>query len=217
MDDAAGAATSGAHRLPLTGGQLAHLPPPPWTGATSVGLAQLYVAFSEERLDPDLFGEAWTAVTRRHQALRLAMTPLDRGRLAQAVHPDVVAPMTVRPLPIAPADRERELTQFLEADRTRGLDLATSPLFRVTVFVADGLPSEVVWTFHRAILDDRSAASVWKEVFDVYQKLRAGAALPAAAPSFSYESQLDQGAAAGDLTGRRPVLASSLSGKAAAA
>ena len=214
MDDGAGAATSEGQPLHLTDGQLAHLPPPPWTGATSVGLAQLYVAFSDECLDPNTFEHAWSLVTRRHQALRLAMTPLDAGRIAQAVHQDVVAPMTVRPLPLAPAERERELAQFLEADRTRGLHLATCPLFRVTVFVADGLPSEVVWTYHRTILDDQSVASVWNEVFDVYQKLRGEIPIPALAPPSAYQSQLHQ-LVAGGLSARRPFFASSLSGNAA--
>ena len=212
--DAGAAASRRGQPEPLAAGPLAHLPPPPWIGATDQGLAQLHVAYATEHLDPAVFTDAWTLVTGRHATLSSGLTPLEGGRIAQTVHPHVVPPVMIRSLPVAPAARERALMEFLEADRARGVDLAATPLFRLTLFVGDSAPSEVVWTFHRSILDDQSVVSVWNEVSDVYRTLRGGAQLPAPVPSLLDQEHPGQ-AASRDPSSGQQVLAASLNGKAA--
>jgi len=87
---------------------------------------------------------------------------------------------------------EKNLADFLQQDRSRGFDLATAPLWRLTVFPWDQNRVTTIWTFHHALLDGRSHAQVWQEVDKVYHSLLRGITpeLPPARPFREFASWL---------------------------
>src|SRR5262245_65608087 len=91
--------------------------------AAGVGvyIQQLVVTLAEP-VDADALRLAWQCVTRRHDVLRTAFPD---GDGTQLVADDVEVPFD--------EVEGVDLPAFLTADRRRGFDLATPPLFRLTL------------------------------------------------------------------------------------
>ncbi len=62
----------------------------------------------------------------------------------------------------------------LRLDRQRGFVLTKAPLMRVALFQGGTQDSQFVWTFHHAILDGRSFATILNEVFAFYDAISRG-------------------------------------------
>ena len=141
-------------------------------------------------LDVDVLLRAWEHVAERHQLLRALLVS---RRLTK---PLLVVRREVKPKlsqydwrGTSPAEQEERFTDFLDAERTRALDISAAPLLRLSLCrVAD----DRWWfacTYHQLILDAETATLLWREVLTLYDDFArgAGASLP---PVDRYEDYL---------------------------
>ncbi len=131
--------------------------------------------------DPERLARAWHDV--------VAATPVLRSRVVwDGLDEPVQVVERFATVPLVQLDwtaldeRERasELERFLDADRTRGFDLAAAPLLRLAFARLPGGDVLVLWTFHHVLLDGWSAAQVFGEVCARY----AGGTAPGHRPPF---------------------------------
>lgn len=122
----------------------------------------------DETLDRRRFQEAWQWLVERHPGLRACF---DMGR----EHPvqrivDSAAPAVefVDWQAVTAEALDGAVEGFLKADRRRGFDLATAPLFRVTVLQLAGQRYLFVWTSHHLLFDGRSRYHLLKEFYALY-------------------------------------------------
>jgi len=139
-----------------------------------------------ESLQIDCWKKAWIFVAERHEVLRASFYWDDTSEITQRFEETITLSFEVRSDASAVLDRGNILSDFLQADRTRGFNLVQAPLWRINVFIWNGQESTTVWTFHHALLDGRSHAIVWKEVNEVYQDLLKGKH-PALPPAKSFQ------------------------------
>jgi amino acid adenylation domain-containing protein len=114
----------------------------------------------------------------RHGALRTTFHWKDLDKPLQVVRREVTVPVeahdwTARSGEPAAASRER-LESFLAADRRRGFDLSTPPLFRVSVIRLDAAASLLIWTYHHILLDGWSGNILDGETLAAYAAILAG-------------------------------------------
>src|SRR5262249_22954652 len=128
-----------------------------------------------EDLDIPILVRAWQRVVAAHPALRTAFRWHDVEWPVQEVFADASLPVRQEDWrELGRADQEARLRDFLAADRQKGFDLRIRPLLRLTFFRVGDLDYWMVWTFHHIVVDGRSQLIVLKEVFDLYEVLRAG-------------------------------------------
>ena len=141
---------------------------------TGVYIEQLLCDLHEV-LDEAALRQAWVAVIDRHPVLRTSFRWAGLDEPAQVVHAQVEVPWEQQDWRgTADAELERRTTDFLQADRRRGFDMARAPLLRLTLLRYCETKHRLIWTFHHAILDGRSFAPVLREVFAHYEAFRAG-------------------------------------------
>lgn len=145
-------------------------------------IQQLVCEWSEA-LSLSAWQQAWESVAARHDVLRASFNWQSTGELAQQFAATVAVALEVKTAEVAQTERAQLISDFLRTDRTKGFDLASAPLWRLTVFPWNDHEVTTVWTFHHGLLDGRSHALVWQEVAAVYRQLLAGTVpepLPAA-------------------------------------
>ena len=114
------------------------------------------------RLDHSRFKQAWEQAIARHATLRTSFYWANLEKPLQAIQQNVS-------LPIAEHD-DGDIASYVEEDRLRGFDLNRAPLMRLSLFrFADDL-HQLVWTYHRLILDGPSAKMIIEEVFSGYDR-----------------------------------------------
>lgn len=108
-------------------------------------------------LDSSRIKQRWEQALARHPALRTAFHWKNLEKPVQVIQQNVS-------LPFAEHDAS-DVAEFIEADRRRGFDLNRAPLLRLSLLRhADDL-HQLVWTYHRLILDETSANMIVAEVF----------------------------------------------------
>lgn len=121
-------------------------------------------------LDAEHFRQAWNKVVQRHDQLRVRFQWEGLKEPLQVVVPKVKLPFEMQDWSeLSQAACEEKLEQFLKTDRRRGFAMAEAPLMRVTLFKECGQRFRFVWTFHHAMVDGRSFATVLNEVFACYE------------------------------------------------
>ena len=140
----------------------------------------------EGRLDPGAFRRAWDAVVARHSALRAGFVWEGVEAPLQVVRARVRVPVEAHDWrQLSEAARDEAMRAFLAADRARGMELASAPLMRVSVFRTGEEAHRVVWTHHQMTLDGWSLPLLFQELLEAYEALAAGGAPRlAAAPQY---------------------------------
>ena len=134
-------------------------------------------------LEPGWLKQAWQETIERHPVLRTAVLWDGLDEPLQVVRETVALPwqqMDWRSLP--EADRERELAEFLQGDRTRGFDLSCAPLLRLTLARLTDSTYQLVWSSHHLLYDGWSLLLIWQEVLARYAA-KANGVLPELAPA----------------------------------
>jgi amino acid adenylation domain-containing protein len=132
--------------------------------------------------DPERFRRAWRMVAERHPALRTSIEA-ESGELGQRVRPEPEIEWRELDWRDAPAaESEPRLEAFLREDWRRGFDFAAGTPMRFTLARNPDDSSTLVWTAHHALLDGRSYAIVWRELFHIYDRLLDGRAIELPAP-----------------------------------
>lgn len=137
-------------------------------------------------LKQDILKQTWEFVGKRHQALRTAFIWEQVKTPVQVVFRHAEIPVTIHDWSRHSAHQQRALfAALLQEDRRRGFELRRAPLFRVSVLrVAPG-QSQMVISFHHAILDGWSLNRLFREFGEVYREFEAGR-LPHMAPAPKY-------------------------------
>ena len=112
---------------------------------------------------------------RRHPMLRVSFDLARYGEPLQLVHRLVRTPLRVEDMrSLPPGERDAVVTARVDAERRRARPWSEAPLFDAIVHrLRDG---EVQFTlsFHHAILDGWSVATLMNELFAEYAALRGG-------------------------------------------
>lgn len=145
---------------PMQRGMVADHPLNANTGLDSIQ----YDCVFEADLDLDAFRAAWEWAVARHDALRTCFRWTADGRLTQDLYRRVALPWSV----VA-----SDWDEFVRRDRAAGFRLDRAPLVRCAVAAGDDV-TRCVFTFHHSVLDGRSMAILWREVFARYAELRGG-------------------------------------------
>ncbi|MDB6115770.1 MAG: amino acid adenylation domain protein [Lacunisphaera sp.] len=159
--------------------------------ANGVDLVQT-VAILPEMLDAAAFELAWQWLAQRHAILRTAFR-WDDPTLppVQEVQPELALDFTWHDWRQLEADTvATQWAELLAADRARGFDLATAPLWRVTVVQEAERTHRVLFSFHHLLLDGRALVVLFQELFAALDRLQAGRE-PAAAPATPYRNYID--------------------------
>jgi non-ribosomal peptide synthetase component F/alpha-ketoglutarate-dependent taurine dioxygenase len=117
-------------------------------------------------LDPALFNQAWERAIARHDNLRAAFFWKNLEKPVQAIQQNVSLPITYHD--------DEDIAAFIDADRRRGFDLNRAPLMRLSVFRLGADLHQLVWTYHRLVLDEASVNLIIAEVFGGDTKSESG-------------------------------------------
>lgn len=127
------------------------------------------------RFNNDSLQEAWRQLTDRHPMLRTSFDLDTFGEPVQLVHRSVESPVRVEDIRhLTPAEQTDALAEWIEADKKRGFDWTTPPLLRVQVYRRTEETFQFVMSFHHAILDGWSVATMLTELFENYESLLDG-------------------------------------------
>ncbi len=163
-----------------------------WAGPATAGagVAQIVMTF-DERLDIPTFRLAWQGVIERHEVLRASVLSDGRGAPVQRMNAEALLPVreSAGRCP-GPDEYDARLADYFARDRAEGFDLARAPLMRVAILPGGGNGQVCVWSFHRLILDERSASLVLREVFTFYDAFQRNEH-PVLAPPVPYTAYLD--------------------------
>jgi hypothetical protein len=156
---------------PLQQGMLFHTLYAPGSG---VNVAQIVCTLNTS-IKPSIFEQAWQRVIGRHSVLRTSFRWKDLDRPIQQVHRHIECPLEPQDWRDLSQDNQRaQLNAYLRADRRRGFDLSSPPLMRLALFRCAEADYQLVWTFHSALLDNRSFSLVLNEVFTFYEAFDQG-------------------------------------------
>ncbi|MFG1889102.1 condensation domain-containing protein [Micromonospora sp. NPDC049051] len=110
-------------------------------------------------LDTERLRNSFTAVVRRHEALRTSFTRVG-GELRQLIHPTAELPFTVTHDALPAAVRQALAGAF---------DLTAPPLLRVHLFVCGAEHHLLAMVAHHLICDAPSVRRLWAEVAEQYR------------------------------------------------
>ncbi|SDS42519.1 non-ribosomal peptide synthetase [Opitutus sp. GAS368] len=152
-----------------------------------VDVEQLLITLPEAlKMGP--FERAWRWAAQRHAILRTAFRWENADQPVQAVHADCAPEIVWRDWrALAAADVERQWEELIAADRHRGFNLDTPPLWRLAVVQTGPREHRLLFSFHHLLLDGRGLVVLLTEVFAAYGEKGE----PAAAPPVAYRDYID--------------------------
>ncbi len=128
-----------------------------------------------QELDVTAFRRAWALVTTRHAMLRATVVSEQTAWPLQVIRQHVDVPWVQEDwIDDTPDGRERQVRDYLRADRTRGFAMGHEPLMRMHLAGNATAGFEFTWTFHHLILDGWSLPIVLRDVISCYEAFREG-------------------------------------------
>ncbi len=150
---------------PMQQGMLFHSLYSPQSGVN----VQQIIGTLKHSVDSAIFRQAWEKTVARHPVLRTSFHWEGLKTPRQEVHAEVELPFEMEDWSrLSETERGQKLEDYLKTDRRRGFVLTGAPLMRLALFREGENEFQFVWTFHHAVLDGRSFATVLKEVFAFY-------------------------------------------------
>jgi amino acid adenylation domain-containing protein len=131
-------------------------------------------------LNVSLFEKAWQYVVSRHQLLRAFFVWKDLAKPVQVVHKQLTVSLLHNDWRrMSAATQAEELSNFIQAERDRPIDISKAPLLRLSLCQFADDEYQFVWSYHPLILDELSAQLVLQEVFAFYADQHGHTATPA--------------------------------------
>ena len=131
--------------------------------------------------------QAVAAAMRRHAVLRTSLAPSGYSRPLQLVHREVDVPLAVEDLSALSAEeQEARVAAWLQAEKQRAFDWSVAPLFLIQVHRLAESQFQLSLSFHHAILDGWSVATLLAELFAEVGAMQEGAAAAIRSPGLSY-------------------------------
>ena len=138
-----------------------------------------------------LFEQALGALVARHPMLRSSFHTSVDDRLVQAVHREVPLPLEVHDIAdLDEAEQERFVDRWIEEEKWRRFQWDRAPLFRVVVHRRGAEQLQFTLSFHHAILDGWSLASLQTELWEHYLALESGREATIAVPKSLYRDYI---------------------------
>jgi len=150
-------------------------------------VSQTWLTLSN-RLDTELFRQAWERVISRHAVLRTAFVGFE-SQIQQLVMREVTLPWNFEDWrELSTTKQMEEFEAYREADKLRGFDFGEAPLMRFALWQLSDERYQILWTHHHALVDGWCISLLFAEVMANYQGLRKGESvvLPEAAPYRDY-------------------------------
>ncbi|WP_193343375.1 non-ribosomal peptide synthetase, partial [Pseudoalteromonas luteoviolacea] len=136
------------------------------------------------------FEAALNACIARHPILRTGFR-LQGKRPLQLVHKSMAAPLVVEDITEIPAAaQEQWLVEWREARKQHVFDWEQGPLFQINVFLRSATSFEFTISFHHAVLDGWSRATLTAELYANYEQLLAGNALLPQEADWTYRAYI---------------------------
>ncbi|MDY7076204.1 MAG: amino acid adenylation domain-containing protein, partial [Chloroflexota bacterium] len=121
-------------------------------------------------LDVPAFERAWQRVVERHPVLRTSFVWKRLDKTLQVVHRRVRLPLEQQDWRgMSLAEQEARLEAFLQAERSRGFNLAQPPLVRLALMRTEENGHSFVMNHHHLLLDGWSLPLLMKEVMTFYE------------------------------------------------
>ncbi|HEV7668968.1 MAG TPA: amino acid adenylation domain-containing protein, partial [Thermoanaerobaculia bacterium] len=137
----------------------------------------------EGDLDLEGFTRAWQEALGRHSILRTGFLWKGLEKPLQYVRSRVGLPLrTLDWRRREAAEQIVALEELLEADRRQGFDPSVAPLLRLALIRTGARSWQLVWSFHHLLLDGWSLRMLMREIFILYEAVRAGDAPPIERP-----------------------------------
>ncbi|HEX7736568.1 MAG TPA: amino acid adenylation domain-containing protein, partial [Ktedonobacteraceae bacterium] len=126
----------------------------------------------QARLDIQAWRETLRQVTARHQVLRTSFDMTTFSRPLQMVQHRCEIPLQVEDWSsLSSSEQDERFTTWREAEKGRHFDWSQAPLMRVAIYQRSKKTFDLVLSFHHAILDGWSVASLFSELFQRYLSL----------------------------------------------
>ncbi len=123
----------------------------------------------------DLLQQAWQQTMERHPVLRTAVLWEGLDDPLQVVREVVKLPwQQLDWRDLSAAEREQQLSDFLQSDRTQGFDLAKAPIFRLALIRLTDDTYQFIWSNHHLLYDGWSLLLIWQDVLTLYSGLVQG-------------------------------------------
>ncbi|HLP59166.1 MAG TPA: condensation domain-containing protein, partial [Candidatus Deferrimicrobium sp.] len=123
--------------------------------------------------EPGMFRTALQLMIEKHPALRVSYNVDDFGEFIHFIHkpfPAVYKHFEIRELDRT--DQRQYIEKYMAEDRKDRWNIKSPPLCRMATFQLGGDTICAVWTFHHAILDGWSNASLMTELNNTYLELK---------------------------------------------
>jgi amino acid adenylation domain-containing protein len=121
------------------------------------------------RFDAAAFGEAFEHIVQENEILRTSFWLSEFSEPLQLVHASAVSVVMREDISgFDEGDQESFIESYCEAERRRQFDLKAPPLLRLHVHVRGSNAFNVTFSFHHAILDGWSLASLRTKLFKQY-------------------------------------------------
>jgi amino acid adenylation domain-containing protein len=139
------------------------------------------------RFDPDALAGVLAELAARHAVLRTSFDLVSFSEPIQLVHQGATVPLATTDLTgLGLPEAQEEVRRWRAAEQVRPLEWGTPPLLRAHIhLLPDGLFA-LSLSFHHAILDGWSVASLTTELLRRYVARLDGAGLPATPPAASF-------------------------------
>jgi len=123
--------------------------------------------------DPDIFRKALTLLVKKHSALRTSYNVEDFDEFVHLIHkPFPAAYQHIDISDLEEPGQEQYIENYMVEDRKNRWKIKIPPLWRMATFALDRDSICAVWTFHHAILDGWSNASLMTELNNTYHQLK---------------------------------------------
>ncbi|HTC94629.1 MAG TPA: amino acid adenylation domain-containing protein, partial [Terriglobales bacterium] len=124
----------------------------------------------------DVFERAWQHTLRKHSVLRAFFLWQGLTEPVQVIPESVALRITQLDWrELSPAAQQVGLDEYQQADRTRGFDLASPPLMRLTLVQLGEDRFQFIWTWSHLLMDGWCLPIVVEDVFAAYKTFTQGA------------------------------------------
>jgi hypothetical protein len=120
-------------------------------------------------LNPQVLQVALGQLATRHPAIRTSFNLTDFSEPLQLVHQKAIAPLQVKDIRhLSPAEQEEAIAAWIEAEKKKHFDWTRPPLLCWQIHYRSEETFQFSLSFHHAILDGWSVASMLTELFEHY-------------------------------------------------
>ncbi|MEH1968905.1 condensation domain-containing protein [Nostoc sp.] len=123
-------------------------------------------------LNVQAFEQAWQWVVNRHSILRTAFVWKNQDEPRQVVFRQVIVTINSQDWrKLEPSEQQKQLEDYLKADRQQGFDFSKPPLMRFALFRVSDDSYQFVWSHHHISIDGWCLFIILNEVLASYQAI----------------------------------------------